>query len=96
VNGQRQRVALAFGAVLRAARREKGLTQERLADAAGLDRTFPSLLERGLRTPTLTVILRLAEVLNVPPSTLVDSALAMLNSDRRIEAGGAGFPALID
>jgi DNA-binding XRE family transcriptional regulator len=50
---ERRRVGLAFGAALRAARKHKGMTQEQLADAAGFDRTFPTLLERGLRTPTL-------------------------------------------
>ena len=66
----RHRAALAFGAVLCEVRRARGLSQEAVADLSGLHRTYPSLLERGLRTPTLDAIFRIAEALRVPPETL--------------------------
>jgi len=72
---RRQKVARAFGRVLRELRLARGLSQERLADLGDFDRTYPSLLERGLRTPTLTVVFKLAEVLGVGASTLVALAL---------------------
>ena len=65
---------MAFGRVLRELRRQKGLSQEQLASLGDFDRTYPSLLERGLRTPTLTVVFRLAEVLGVSAATLVAKA----------------------
>jgi transcriptional regulator with XRE-family HTH domain len=68
---RRQTVAIAFGRVLRELRHEKGLSQEQLASLGNFDRTYPSLLERGLRTPTLTVIFRLANVLDIAPASLV-------------------------
>jgi XRE family transcriptional regulator, regulator of sulfur utilization len=71
MNRQREQVAQAFGAALRAARRDKGLTQEQLAEIGGFDRSYPSLLERGLRTPTLGVIFRLADALGVDAPQLV-------------------------
>jgi transcriptional regulator with XRE-family HTH domain len=71
---QRQTVAIAFGRVLRELRRARGLSQEQLASLSDFDRTYPSLLERGLRTPTLSVIFRLAEVLGITASTLVAKA----------------------
>ena len=46
-----------FGKVLGESRRERGLSQEQLAELADLDRTTPSLLERGLRQPTLSVVI---------------------------------------
>jgi transcriptional regulator with XRE-family HTH domain len=67
----RRRIALAFGSTLREVRRARGLTQEELALVGGLDRTYTSLLERGLQTPTLTVLFRLAEALGVEPCRLV-------------------------
>jgi transcriptional regulator with XRE-family HTH domain len=76
---RRQKVAIAFGRVLREARRQKGLSQEALAGEADFDRTYPSLLERGLRTPTLTVIFQLAEVLEVSPASLITKTLEELN-----------------
>jgi transcriptional regulator with XRE-family HTH domain len=72
---KRGKVAVAFGRVLKDLRREMGITQEELAMRGGFDRTYPSLLERGLRTPTLTVIFRLADVLDIRPEVLVDKAL---------------------
>lgn len=62
---------LAFGKVLRAVRKEAGLTQEQLAHAADLDRTFVSLMERGGRQPTVRVLFRLATALGVSPSHLI-------------------------
>jgi transcriptional regulator with XRE-family HTH domain len=66
-----QALAVAFGNVLRTAREAAGLTQEMLAIRAKLDRTYPSLLERGLRSPTLSTLIALAPVLGVAPETLV-------------------------
>lgn len=54
-----------FGRVLREHRNKKGVTQEGLAHECSLDRTYISLLERGLRQPTLTTILKLAKALDV-------------------------------
>jgi transcriptional regulator with XRE-family HTH domain len=76
---RRQKVAIAFGRVLREARRQKGLSQEELAGDAEFDRTYPSLLERGLRTPTLTVIFQLAKVLEISAASLVSKTLEELN-----------------
>ncbi len=60
-----------FGTVLRQLRVEKGLSQEALALESGLDRTFVSMLERGLRQPTLSSLFALAEALQIPASRIV-------------------------
>ena len=75
---QAQPVAKAFGAVLREARRARGMSQEALAGDAEVDRTYPSLLERGHRVPTLCVFLRLARALHLAPAELVNATLARL------------------
>ncbi|MDT0630407.1 helix-turn-helix domain-containing protein [Rubrivirga litoralis] len=64
--------ASAFGRSLLRARREKGMSQEALAEAADIHRTFVSFLERGLKQPTLTTLLRLSRALGVPASRFVD------------------------
>jgi transcriptional regulator with XRE-family HTH domain len=64
-------VRAAFGEVLREARQERALSQEALAELADLDRTTPSLLERGLRQPTLTLVILLGRALQVDPRELV-------------------------
>lgn len=60
-----------FGAVLRQLRVERGLSQEDLALEAALDRTFISMLERGMRQPTLSSVFALVVALRVPPSTMI-------------------------
>jgi transcriptional regulator with XRE-family HTH domain len=63
--------AARFGANLREARTEAGLTQEALAYAAGLHRTEISLLELGGREPRLGTIVRLARGLGIDAAQLV-------------------------
>ena len=64
-------LAAAFGKVLRARRTAAGLSQQDLAFEAGLDRTYVSLLERGLRQPTLTTLFCLSSSLGAEPEVLV-------------------------
>lgn len=64
--------AVAFGRVLRRLSQKKGLTQDALGLEADLRRTFVSVLELGQQQPTLTTILKLANVLEVKPSKILD------------------------
>jgi len=59
---------------VREVRTRQGLSQEKLAELADLDRTFVSMIERGKRHPTLETAKSLAEALDVPLSTMVASA----------------------
>ena len=60
-----------FGQVLKELRNENDLSQQQLAFDSELDRTYISLLERGLRLPTLGTIFKIAEVLKLSPSDMV-------------------------
>lgn len=62
---------ISFGSSLRRIRLARGMTQDALAEAAGLDRTYISGLERGRRNPTLKVIAVIALRLNVSASELL-------------------------
>ena len=66
-----QQVMQAFGHELRKARNAVGVSQEKLALQVGLDRTYISMLERGLRQPSLTTIFRLCEALEIDSVELV-------------------------
>ena len=70
--GAGMELEVAFGQVLRELRKKRGLSQERLALEAGIDRTFVSLLERGLRQPTLRTMFTLGRTLGVQPDEIVD------------------------
>ena len=60
-----------FGRVLRSLRSEKGISQEKLAELSGLDRSYVSLLERGLRQPSLETLFSIGDSLDVSPSEIV-------------------------
>ncbi len=61
----------AFGLALREFRKSKEISQERLGFEAGFDRTYISLIERGINSPTIRTLVRLANVLQVEPSAIV-------------------------
>jgi len=70
--GEGDAVLAAFGAALKSARLSAGLTQEALSDLTGLDRTYVSGAERGLRNPTLATLNRLASALGLTVSELLN------------------------
>jgi transcriptional regulator with XRE-family HTH domain len=76
----------AFGIVLRDLRQTRAISQETLALESELDRTFISLLERGLRQPSLTTILQLARPLGVAPQELVAAVVATLSQEGGADA----------
>ena len=48
-----------------------GASQEDIAANAGLEQSYISLLEKGLRIPGLDVFIRLSKALGIKPSTLM-------------------------
>ena len=60
-----------FGVVVRRLREEKGLTQEELAERAGISATYVGFIERGDNVPTLTIVIQIASALRVRPSDLL-------------------------
>jgi len=60
-----------FGIILQNERKKNGLSQEKLAEFAGLHRTYISDIERGIRNPTITTIFTLCKALNTTPSELL-------------------------
>jgi len=65
----------ALGEAIRTRRGEiDGLSQEGLADLAGMHRTYVSEIERGLRNPSFRNLYKLAVALEIPLSELVAQA----------------------
>ena len=61
-----------FGAHLKKLRLQSGLSQEAFADKCGLDRTYVSGIERGVRNPTLEVISVLGKGLDMDIKELLN------------------------
>lgn len=61
-----------FARNVRARRLLLGLTQEELAEAAGVHRTYVGMLERGEKNVTIYNIQRIAIALDVSPATLLE------------------------
>ncbi len=62
-----------FGRRLRELRQKYGVTQEQLSAATGLTEGYISNMERGLKVPSLTTILRLAVALDCRVTELVST-----------------------
>jgi transcriptional regulator with XRE-family HTH domain len=67
-------VSREFGKAVRKLRLERGITQQQLADACGLDLSYIGQIERGQRNPTLGVIHGIAKVLDTKISELLKKA----------------------
>ena len=65
-------IRVRLGRNVRLLRRELGISQEALADDAGIHRTYVSDVERGARNPTITVVEKLARALKVSAGELLD------------------------
>ena len=71
----------AFGDALKAARKERGLSQERAALECDLDRAYFGKLERGQKWPTLETIFKLGSGLDAKPSELLTRTERLLSKD---------------
>ena len=81
VSDPRIRAARCFGLALKAARINRGMSQEDVAAECELDLTYPSMLERGRRSPTFWVIVQLARALRIQPVALFADAVARLRAE---------------
>lgn len=59
-----------FGSRVRAERERLGVSQEELADRAGMHRTYLGGVERGERNVGLLNVLRIARALGIKPAVL--------------------------
>ena len=64
-----------LGAEVRRLRLKRGVSQEALADIAGIHRTYLGGVERGERNPSLANIVRIAAALSVTPSQLLSDVV---------------------
>lgn len=64
-------ILIQFGQKIRNERIKQGLSQEELADRAGMHRTYIGMLERAEKNITLTNIYKIAKALNLPITKLV-------------------------
>ncbi len=61
----------ALGHEIRRHRNAKGLSQEKLAELAGLNRNYIGFVERAERSPRIVTIFRIAYALGLHPSELL-------------------------
>lgn len=64
-------ILLQFGQKIQAIRNQQKISQEKLAELSGLDRTYISSVERGQRNISILNIIKIADALGVPASSLL-------------------------
>jgi transcriptional regulator with XRE-family HTH domain len=62
---------IAFGRRVREARKSKGISQERLAEMAGIDRSYMGNIERGEKNITLKKAYEISDALEIDIQNLV-------------------------
>lgn len=67
---RRQHILSRFGKTLRELRTERALSQEKVAELAGLDRNYIGMIERGERNPAVVNVVKIAKALGVKPADL--------------------------
>ncbi len=78
----------AVGMELSTCRRKKRISQERLGFDAGVHRTYVSLIERGVKSPTVGVLFRLCQALDVPPAKFVRNVQIRMQKGQKENAPG--------
>lgn len=77
----------ALGDAIRAARNERGLSQEDLADLAGMSANYVGDTERGERNISIRALWQLADGLSTPLSELMRDAEGRGRAGRRSKSG---------
>lgn len=62
---------IAFGKRVREVRKDKGISQERLAEMADIDRSYMGNIERGEKNVTLKKVYEICDALGVDVKNLV-------------------------
>ncbi|QOY21857.1 helix-turn-helix transcriptional regulator [Xanthomonas citri] len=65
--------AAAFGLAVRAVRKNQGIAQEELASLAGVARSHMGKIERGEHMPTLALILKISQALQISAAALIEA-----------------------
>ena len=78
-----------FGIRLRAARKEHGLTLEKLAEACSTSETVLRNYEKNRTTPNVDMLLRICEALEVSPDYLLQDELSFNPYEDKMELGRA-------
>jgi transcriptional regulator with XRE-family HTH domain len=71
----------AFGQALRRLRTARQSSQEQLGFESGFDRTYVSLLERGVQSPTLRTMFQICGTLNISFAEMVQQVELFLKSE---------------
>ena len=72
-----------LAANVRRLRESKGIAQERLAWEAGVDRSYTGKIERGIANPSLNVLCRIADLLEVDVNALLQPVRTKASERKR-------------
>lgn len=75
---QPEELMVVLGTNVRSRRKELELTQQAVADAVGVAQGYIAAIEAGRKSVTLAVVARIAEVLKLPPATLISAEMATM------------------
>jgi transcriptional regulator with XRE-family HTH domain len=66
-----------FGGKLRTLRNRQGLTLRELADMLDVSHTFVARIEKGEKTPNVTMVLKIAQIFDISTDVLIKDELEL-------------------
>jgi transcriptional regulator with XRE-family HTH domain len=82
---KRRAISARVAQILREERLSRGVSMTRVAEKAGLSQQMVSYIERGMRNPTLDVLLRIAEAMDLRLDRVLSKACGSeSHTDRRM------------
>lgn len=72
VMAKEEEIRKAFGEAVKELRLQSDISQEKLAEYAKLDRSYISLVERGINSASVITIFKIAKALDIDPTILIE------------------------
>jgi len=78
---EEENIRIAFGKAVKSLRQEKNISQEKLAEYANLDRSYISLIERGINSASVITLFKIGSALDIDPTDLIAATKAHLKEE---------------
>lgn len=80
IMAEEKEIRKAFGITVKELRKEKNISQEKLAEYANLDRSYISLIERGINSASVITVFKISSALGIEPEDLLKKTRMQLKS----------------
>lgn len=81
--GGTMKIDEAFGIIIKNLRKSKRISQNKLAIKCELDRSYIFMLEKGIKSPTINTVFKIAASLEVKPALLIEQTEELMLKNQK-------------